>query len=270
MIRDFSGKPVLVTGGTSGIGLATALAFARHGAPCILTYRFGSADEDEVRAKFAALGAPEPLIVQADAARDEDTDALLEEIRKRHDHVEVLIANVSAALVVSSVDDYDRRGLLKSIEASAWPMVEYTRRIKRTFDRYPRYVIGMSSTGPDCFSVGYDFVAASKSVMETLCRYMSYRLFDEDIRINVLRSRSVVTPSFEATFGKEFMAVAKHFTKPEHFLPAEEVGDAALALASGWMDGVRGQVLTIDRGTTFFDDLMRIYEERDELGFRID
>lgn len=269
MIRSFAGKPVLVTGGTSGIGLATALAFARYGAPCVLTYRFGSADEDEVRAKFAALGAPEPLLVQADAAREEDTRALLEEMRRRFGHVEVLIANVSAALVVNGLEDYDRRGLLKSIEASAWPMVDYTREIKRVFDRYPRYVVGMSSTGPDCFSVGYDFVAASKSVMETLCRYMSYRLFDEDVRINVVRSRSVVTPSFEATFGKDFMDFAKHFTTPDHFLPPEEVGEAALALCSGWMDGVRGQVLTVDRGTTFFDDLMRLYEERDRLGFRL-
>ncbi len=269
MIRSFAGKPVLVTGGTSGIGLATALAFARHGAPCVLTYRFGSADEDEVRARFAELGAPEPLIVQADVTREEDTRALMDELRRRFEHVEVLVSNVSAALVVNGIDDYDRRGLLKSIESSAWPIVEYTRQIRRAFDRYPRYVLGMSSTGPDCFSVGYDFVAAGKSVLETLCRYMSYRLFDEDVRINVIRSRSVVTPSFEATFGKDFLDFARHFTRPEHFLTAEEVGEAALALCSGWMDGVRGQVITVDRGTTFFDDLMRLYEERDRLGFRL-
>ena len=51
----------------------------------------------------------------------------------------------------------------------------------------------MSSTGPAHFSVGYDFVAASKSVMETLCRYMSYRLFEQDVRVNVVRSRLVRT-----------------------------------------------------------------------------
>lgn len=269
MIADYRDKAVIVTGGTSGIGLATALAFARRGARCTLTYRFGSVDEDEVFAKFREIDAPAPRIVQADASKEDDTDALLAEVRAHHDHVEALIANVSAAMIVRSVDDYDKRGLMKSIEASAWPMVDYTRRIRRVFGRYPRYVVGMSSTGPDHFSVGYDFVAASKSVMETLCRYMSYRLLDEDIRINVLRSRSVVTPSFTSTFGGEFMAFARHFTKPEHFLEPEDVADATLALCSGLMDGVRGQVLTVDRGTTFFDNLMRLYEERDELGFAI-
>lgn len=266
MIADYRGKAVLVTGGTAGIGLATALAFGRQGASCTLTYRFGSADEDEVRAAFEAVGAPRPELVQADASKDADTDALLAGMRERHKSVEALVVNVSNALVTHSLDDYDKKGLLQSIEAGAWPMVEHTRKIRRVFGAYPRYVIGMSSTGPDHFAVGYDFVAASKSVMETLCRYMCYRLHGEDVRINVLRSRSVRTTAFDSTFGKEFVEFASRFTNERHFLKPEEVGEAALALASGLMDGVNGQVLTIDRGTTFFDDLMRLYEEREALG----
>lgn len=266
MIADYRGKAVLVTGGTAGIGLATALAFAGRGAACTLTYRFGTADEDEIRAKFKAINAPEPVIVQADASKDADTDALLADMKKRHDRIEALIANVSAALVIRSFEDYSKKGLHQSIDASAWPMVEYTRRIKSVFGKYPRYVVGMSSTGPDAFSAGYDFVAASKAVMETLAKYMNYRLFDEDIRINVLRSRSVRTASFESTFGAEFTKFAKRFSRESHFLPPEEVAEAALALCSGMMDGVSGQVITIDRGTSFFDNLMRLYEEREELG----
>lgn len=264
-MNDLSGKAVLVTGGTAGIGLATALRFSEAGAACTLTYRFGSADEDEVRARFAALEAPEPLIVQADVANDEDTDALLEAMRARHDHVEVFVSNVSGALVTHSLEDYDRRGLMKSIEISAWPMVAYTRKIRAAFGRYPRYVIGMSSTGPDHFSVGYDFVAASKAVMETFCRYMSYRLFDQDCRVNVIRSRSIVTEAFESTFGEEFYEFAMRLSREEHFLSPDDVAGVAFALASGAMDAVSGQVITVDKGTTFFDNLMRLWHEREAL-----
>ena len=141
------------------------------------------------------------------------------------------------------------------------------RGVHEAFGKYPRYVIGMSSTGVSSFASGYDFVAASKSVMESLARYMSVRLYDEDVRINVIRSRSIVTSSFESTFGKDFFDFAKRYCDPEkHFLSADEVGEAALALASGWMDGIRGQVLTVDRGTTFFDDFMRIFDERERYG----
>ena len=261
-----TGKAVLVTGGTAGIGLATALRFGAAGATCTLTYRFGSADEDEVRAKFEAVGAPEPVFVQADAGRDEDTDALLEQMRKSHDSIEVFVSNVSAALVTNSLDDYDRRGLMKSIQLSAWPMVEYTRKINTVFGRYPRYVIGMSSTGPDYFSVGYDFVAASKAVMETLCRYMSYRLFEHDCRVNVIRSRSIRTEAFESTFGKEFYDWAMRLSSEEHFLSPDDVAGVAYSLCTGSMDAVSGQVITVDKGTSFFDNLMRLFNEREQLG----
>jgi NAD(P)-dependent dehydrogenase (short-subunit alcohol dehydrogenase family) len=265
VIADFRDRVVLVTGGTMGVGLATALAFAERGANCWLTYRWGSADEEEVRARFAAIGAPEPRLVLADAACNEDTDALLAAMRTHHDRVDVFVSNVTAAPVVSGLDDFAPRALFKSIEYSAWPLVAYTRRIKEQFGCYPRYVVGMSSTGVDSFSVGYDFVAASKAVLETLCRYLNYRLFDEDVRVNVVRSRSVRTASFDAHFGAEFADFARRFTHESHFMQAEEVANATLALCSGLMNGVSGQILTVDRGTTFFDNLMRLYDEREAL-----
>jgi NAD(P)-dependent dehydrogenase (short-subunit alcohol dehydrogenase family) len=266
MIADFRGKAVLVTGGTQGLGLATALAFAERGAECWVTYRWGSADEDEVRGAFAALGSTPPHIVQADAALDADTDALLVEMQRHHDAVEVFISNVTAAPVVNDIGDYSARALLKSIEYSAWPMVEYTRRIRRAFGRYPRYVVGISSTGTESFAVGYDFVAAAKAVMETLCRYLNYRLYDEDIRINILRTRSVQTAAFRSHFGPDFEAFARRYTRDNHFIAAQEVANAAVALCSGLLDGVRGQVLTVDRGTSFFDNFMRLYDDRERLG----
>ena len=58
MRNDFTGKAVLITGGTKGIGLATGLAFARHGAHLYLTHRWSSADEDEVGASSRRWARP--------------------------------------------------------------------------------------------------------------------------------------------------------------------------------------------------------------------
>jgi len=248
-----------------GIGLATGLAFGRQGARCVLTHKWGTADDADVRSAFAAAGAPEPLIVQADVANADDTASLLAAIHAEHDCVEAFISNVSVGLVIKDLDDYEKRSLFKSIEYSTWPMVEYTRQIKAVFGRYPRYVVGLSSGGPDAFYKNYDFVAASKAVMETLCRYLNYRLFDEDIRINVVRSRLVRTESLRATFGRDFEAFAERFNMQRQFISCEEVANAILALCSGLMDGVSGQTIMVDRGTSFFDNLMRLYEERDAL-----
>lgn len=265
MINDLRGKAVIVTGGTMGIGLATGLAFGREGAHVTLTHRWGSADEDEIRAKFREAGAPEPSIVEADAGRDEDTIALLEGIKQRHDHVEAFISNVSFAHVVKGLQDYEARSLYRSIEYSTWPMFAYPRHMEKIFGRWPRYIVGLSSGGPDWFYKNYDFVAASKAVMETLCRYISYRKYDSDVRINVVRSRLVRTESLRATFGRDFEEFAERFNMKRQFISCEEVAGSILALCSGLMDGMSGQVLMVDRGTTFFDNLMRIYEERENV-----
>ena len=264
-MNRLQGKAVLITGGTMGIGLATGLAFARQGAHCTLTCKWGTADEPAILARFRAEGLPEPEIVTADVSREEDTDALLARMKERHDSVEAFISNVSVALVVNALEDYSMRSLFKGIEYSAWPFYGYTQKIRQVFGKYPRYVVGLSSGGPDHFYKNYDFVAATKAMMETLCRYMNYRLFSDDVRVNVVRSRLVRTESLRATFGRDFEDFAERFNMSHQFISCEEVANATLALCSGLMDGVSGQVLMVDRGTTFSDNLMRIYNEREHV-----
>lgn len=264
-MNDLRSKGVLITGGTMGIGLATALAFAQEGAHCIMTCKWGTAKLEEVFAKFREQNLPAPDIIEADVGHGEDTDALLQRLRQRHDHIEAFISNVSVGEIVQDLAGYKLRSLERTIGYSAWPMVEYPQKIKQVFGRYPRYIVGLSSGGPDHFYKNYDFIAASKAVMETLCRYMNYRLFDEDVRINVVRSRLVRTESLRATFGRDFEEFAERFNMKRQFITCEEVANVVLALCSGLMDGVSGQVLMVDRGTTFFDNLMRLYNERNEL-----
>lgn len=258
----FAGRTVLITGGTAGIGLHTGLAFGALGAQTVLTYAWGSADEDTLRQQFAEAGAPDPMLVRADVSRPEDTDALMDALRNRCDGVEVFISNASVATTPQSLEDYDARALQQSVGGSAWPLVGYTKALHATFGTWPRYVVAMSSDGPDRFSVGYDFVASSKAVLETLVRYLTWHLRGEDVRVNALRSRGVRTASFEATFGSGLDAVVQALGAGHRYVPVREVARASVALCSGLMDAVNGQVLTVDRGTAFSDNLQRIYEAR--------
>lgn len=266
MLNDFSGKAVLVTGGTMGIGLACGLAFGRVGAHVYLTHRWGTADEDEVRRRFAEVGAPEPEIVEADVSHDPDTVALMERIQEDHDGIEVLVSNVCVVIPTEGIASYSRRAMYKSLEYSAWPLVAYTEQAHKTFGRYPRYVVGSSSDGPSTYYERYEYVAISKAVMEVLCRYLTKHLATEDIRINMVRTRNVPTDSGLLIHGEGYPEFVKRFGGESHFIEASEVGDTVLALCSGLLDAVKGQVINVDKGGTFCDNMMRIWNGREGFG----
>ena len=259
-----AGKVALITGGTRGIGLATALALAGQGATCVLTYHWGSADEDAIRQRFRELGAPDPLLMQADVGLGEDTITLIDQLRSTLAGIDIFISNASVALLVKDLSDYTERGFLKSMRSSAWPTFDYLTRIKTVFGHMPRHVVIMSSDGPDRFTPHYDFIAATKAVIETLTRYLAYRLHDDGVRINVLRSRAIHTESFDDTFGNEFYSFLENLVDPQWFMSPEEVADAALALCSGMLDGMSGQVIMVDKGNTFFDGISYLYQRHQE------
>jgi len=257
---DLSGKSVLITGGTRGIGLASALELGKAGARSYLTYKWGSADEAEIMAQFDSAGAPRPVLIHADVSVDEDTDAVIDRIAETETGLDIFISNVGFAATIKSLADYKKRSLFKTLEYSTWPLIAYTQKLHERFDRYPEKIIGISSDGPDHFYQGYDYVAASKALLEFFSKYLSVHLLKSGSRVNVVRFGTVRTDSFDAIFGEQYFEYIRSIGADERMvLDTESCGKTILALCSGLLDAVNGQIISVDYGLPFQDNTMMRY-----------
>jgi len=244
---SFSKKIVLITGGTQGLGKAIGLEFAALGATTYLTHRWGSADEDELRAEFKERGAVEPHIVESDASDPDAVRELMTLIKNEVGHLDVIISNVAFAKVVNDISDLKKTSLDLSLGYSAWPLVELIQSAYQVLGNYPRYVLAISSSGGEICYEGYDLVGASKAVLETLCRYLALRLKRHGVRVNVVRPGLLDTASSRATLGDEVVeSVAKKMG--DLFLDPQSVAKTCVGLVSGWMDAITGQVIIVDEG----------------------
>lgn len=264
LINDFSNQLILITGGTQGIGLATGLAFAKLGSQVVLTYRFGSANLDKVKREFKRNECLEPWIFQSDAANEQDVIELLEKIKSKKKMIFAFISNVAFGPTVSKIEDYSEKDLNNCVKYTSWPLFNITLAIKRAFGKYPRYAIGLSSFGNERYLYNYDILSVGKAVEESLVKYFNYRLFYEDIRINLVKPQFIKTDSLAMTMGEEFLSFAKKYATPGLVIEAKDVANAICALCSGLMDGVSGEILRLDGGSAFSDNIMRYYEERDK------
>ena len=238
---------VLITGGTLGLGKAIGLEFASLGATTYLTHRWGSADEDELRAEFTARGATKPHIIESDVSDPDATRELMKQIKGEAGHLDVIVSNVAFAKVVTDVSDLKKSALDLSLSYSVWPLVELIQAAHGVFGSYPRYVVAISSSGGEVCYEGYDLVGVSKAMLETLCRYLAVRLKRYGVRVNALRPGLMDTASTRATFGDEVIdSIQKQMA--ELFLAPESAAKACVALCSGLLDSVTGQVITVDEG----------------------
>jgi 3-oxoacyl-[acyl-carrier protein] reductase len=93
--QDFHGKVALVTGASIGIGRATALALARHGADVALAYHQDAAGAEETRKQVEALGR-RTVVVQADVSQEAEVQAMVAAAQKALGPADVLINNAGS------------------------------------------------------------------------------------------------------------------------------------------------------------------------------
>jgi NAD(P)-dependent dehydrogenase (short-subunit alcohol dehydrogenase family) len=247
----FLGKVAVVIGGNSGIGLASAKAFATEGARVVITGR----DADTLRAAAHEIGH-DAVSYRSDIADLSQIDALFTQLRESAGHIDVLFVNagVGAFLPIEAVTeaDWDRiqdinlKGVFFTVQ-KALPLMSKGASIVLTGS------IG-ALKGLPTGSV----YAASKAGLRALGRSLAAEFVGRGIRVNVVSPGPVDTPIIHRTGGLPAEAVPAMReqmianTPMKRMGAPEEVAAAVLFLASDAAGFVTGIDFLVDGGVASF------------------
>jgi enoyl-[acyl-carrier protein] reductase III len=246
----FDGKIALVTGSTRGIGRASAVALARHGATVVLNHRRDTpralAAVQEAREEVEALGAP-ALVVRADVSDPAEVEAMFDRVEEELGGLDILVSN--AALTVAK--------RLLEMEPEDWSLVLDTnirgamlcaRHAARLMRGRAGRIVNVSSLGSRIHFVGgYGGLGAAKAALETLTLELQVEMDDAEagIVVNAVCPGVVDTDSFWFFERRGLI----EFEYGDYLTSPEEVAELVLYLC-GPQELIRGQTIIADRGMT--------------------
>ncbi|MEU1299223.1 SDR family NAD(P)-dependent oxidoreductase [Streptomyces shenzhenensis] len=240
-------KTAVVTGGSAGIGLATAVRLADEGAYVFVTGR----REAELEAAVKTVGTDRATAVVGDIARPQDLDRLYEAVRARGEGLDVLVANAAVGsfmtLEQTTEEHFDQtfavntRGTLFTVQ-KALPVLN---------DGASIVLVG--STAADRGMEAFGAYAASKAAVRSFARTWSTELRGRGIRVNVVAPAWIETPGGTAAFGDEeaARAIKEHVaaTVPKGRMGRPEEAAAVVAfLASEQSSYIVGSNIYVDGG----------------------
>ena len=249
MMRGLRDKGVLISGGTSGIGLATADRFLREESRVFV----GGVEKTEVDAALATLrnvGAADG--VQCDVSEEAGAAALVDAATASLGRVDVLINNAGIARKVRFLDiepgEWDRmiavnlRGMFLVAQQVARRMVA---------DGAGGSIVNMASTNALGGEEEFTHYNASKGGVLQLTRSMAVELGSQGVRVNCLCPGFIDTPLNRGMADEsQFRAYAEDAIPLGRYGRADEVAAAYAFLASDEASFVHGAALVVDGGQT--------------------
>ena len=246
---SLAGKVVLVTGASSGIGRAIALACARAGADLGITYRSNAAGADETAAEIRALGR-RAEVFRTDVSREEDVGALARDMGNRFGRADVWVNNAGADILTGAggrMSRLEKLDLLLAVDLrgtilASWAAVDLMRShgggliINMSWDHVD---FGMSGENPVLYATAKGGI---RSFSKSLAREVA-----PEIRVNIL------APGFiDTAFGQEASTTWRREVESRTPLGRwgvpEDVAAAAVFLASDGAGFLTGQMINVNGG----------------------
>lgn len=250
MTQDLKGKVVLITGASTGIGAAAAVAFARCGSRIVVHYNESLAPAEAVVAAIRASGG-EAALVRGDVTQADTVSRVVAEAAAAFGRIDVLINNAGGLVARTRIEDYTPDFLDRVLRLNVTQVALFMRAIVPLMrSQGSGNVINVSSIAArNGGGNGAVIYAAAKGFVSTATRGWAKELAGDRIRVNAV-SPGVITTPFHERYSTPEQLKSMQATIPLNRLgTADECAGTFLYLASDTMSAyVTGQVLEVNGG----------------------
>ena len=242
----FKDKVVLITGGSRGIGRASAIKFAKENAKVVIVYKGNKNAAEDVLKEISLLGGTAKAI-QADLSVESELNKIVSEVVKTFGRIDILVNN--AGIVFDrEFEEITYKESLEIIKTNMLAPLFLSQKIAPIMlASGGGKIVNVSSTsGMHDFNPGTADYAMSKIALQSLTKDLSMK-YAPKINVNAVAPGWVNT-DMNKDLPKEFVKseTAKYHMK--RWAEPEEIADAILYLASPKASYVTGQVLVVDGG----------------------
>ena len=251
MLNDLKDKVVLITGSSTGIGAAAAVAFGKLGARVAVHYNSSKGPAEEVLLAVKATGA-EAVLLQGDVMDSAECRRLVDDTVKAFGRIDILINNAGALVQRVPIEDITDALFDNVVYLNVRSAMMCTAAAVAAMRQQGQggVVINVTSVAArHGGGAGASLYAGSKGFVSTMTRGLAKELVKDKIRVNAVAPGVITTP-FHERFSTPQMLEGFKATIPMNRLgTAEECAGAFVYLASEQMSGyVTGQIIEVNGG----------------------
>ena len=242
---DFSGKVVLVTGSSRGIGAGLINAFARAGARCVVNYVADPAGRNKADAESVAAGIKDALVIECDVASDSSVAGMMRQVAEKLGGLDILINNAGIlrdkTLKKMSIDDWN--AVVAVNLTGPANCLRHATSILRGGGR----VVNISSLSGFAGMFGQANYAATKAGVVALTKVAARELARQQITVNAI-APGVIETEIMSAVPDEMKKKYLEQIPLGRFGQVDDIVDAALFLCSPFAKYITGQVIHVNGG----------------------
>lgn len=244
--EKFKGKVVVITGGDSGIGKATAIVFAKEGAKIAIMYLSEDKDAEKTKSRIEEIGSS-CLLIKGDIGNKQFCTESVEKIVKQFGTIDILINNAAEQHPQSSIEDISEEQLRKTFQTNIFSMFFMTQAVLPHLKKGSSIINTTSVTAYKGNEQLIDY-SSTKGAIVSFTRALAQNLAKKGIRVNAVAPGPIWTPLIPSTFPAEKVEKFGTDTPLGRAGQPYEVASGFIFLASEDASYITGQTIHINGG----------------------